>query len=86
MEHARLGKVGLVPAILLTLRDPAAIAAPGTALHRQFRRTYASTGGHVHILTPGWLNRTSRVEIEGAISLHSGGRILVEHALVDNGR
>ncbi|MDQ0369576.1 hypothetical protein [Catenuloplanes indicus] len=83
VESARLGKLGLVPAILFTLRDPGAVAAPGTMLHRQFLRVHARTGAHVAIVTAGWLNRTSRAEIEGAISLYSGGRVLVEHTPFD---
>ncbi|MDR7273821.1 hypothetical protein [Catenuloplanes atrovinosus] len=67
--------------ILIRVRDPDVIAGANDALRKAMRKRRARSGADLAIelafVVPG------RAEIAGAISLHSGGRIIVEDQPVD---
>jgi hypothetical protein len=72
------GRFGLFPAVFMTLRDPEAIAGSNDGLRAQIRMYRARNQADLAILLP--FNLSPKAAVAGAISLHSGGRIIVENS------
>lgn len=81
VERMWFGSFGRSPAILITLHDPDAVAGPNGGLRRQMRLYRKHADADISIALH--LVRPSRSEIVGAISLYSGGKIVVEPKKAD---